>query len=438
MPTPTESSPAPEAAPGPTRVPISLDTVFRLAEEQNAQVGLARERVNEAYAEKCLAQSKWLPDVFVGLAYYRHEGGIQLQEGPLIHSSTGALFSGLEIDSRLDIREITYLQVTAQRKLWQQKGELSKVTSETLLDAATTYIDLLAARTAEAIVREEADKLAELRNQAKAVGDPLFQADVSRLESELEGQNQLLAKLRSQAAAASAKLIYLLQLDPACELVPVDPQLVPFDLIDPNMPPGALVEQALRTGPGVSEMEGLLAMIHENMARSGGATDLMPILEVRMAEGAFGAGPGASSTWDNRWDLGLQARWNLAPYLTRHDRLRAAQAKVNQAHVAYEDLRGKLTAGVHEAHATSVAAKEQIARGSSQIEHAKDSFARGSQRRIDRPTQYPFTDVLLSINSLTRARLGYVAAVSELDKAQVRLMVLLGPGACQGPAMGLR
>ena len=42
---------APETAPaGP--VPISLDTVLRLAQGQNAQVGVARTRVREAFAEK--------------------------------------------------------------------------------------------------------------------------------------------------------------------------------------------------------------------------------------------------------------------------------------------------------------------------------------------------------------------------------------------------
>ena len=48
-------------------------------------------------------------------------------------------------------------------------GELRKVTSETLLEAATTYIDLLAARGAEAIVREENTKLTELLKQALAL-----------------------------------------------------------------------------------------------------------------------------------------------------------------------------------------------------------------------------------------------------------------------------
>src|SRR5438105_4451442 len=46
------AKPAEEAkeAPSVKQIPISLDTVLRLAEEQNAQVGLARARVAESYA----------------------------------------------------------------------------------------------------------------------------------------------------------------------------------------------------------------------------------------------------------------------------------------------------------------------------------------------------------------------------------------------------
>src|SRR5262245_48666777 len=55
---------ATEATPAPVKtvrqVPITLDTVLRLAEEQNRQIALARERVNEACAEKNLAGLSWL------------------------------------------------------------------------------------------------------------------------------------------------------------------------------------------------------------------------------------------------------------------------------------------------------------------------------------------------------------------------------------------
>ncbi|HEY1860184.1 MAG TPA: TolC family protein, partial [Gemmataceae bacterium] len=170
---------APDKLPAPITVaeekakplPISLDAVFHLAEEQNGQIAVARERVTEAYASKDLAAKSWLPDAYVGPAYYRHEGGIQNEDGRLTHSSSGALFGGLEFYSRVDLREAVYTKVNAQRQIWQQKGELTKVTNETLLEAANTYIDLLTARTGEAIAldleKSQQDLLQEVEDLAK-------------------------------------------------------------------------------------------------------------------------------------------------------------------------------------------------------------------------------------------------------------------------------
>src|SRR5262249_29237824 len=140
-----------EAAEATREVPITLDTVLRLAEEQNAQVALARERLNESLTENQIAASARLPQGYARVAYDRQEGGIQNEDGTLTHSSTGALFPGVEIHGELDVREAAFQRANAERKVWQSKGELSRVTNETLLEAANTYIDLLTARRGEAL-----------------------------------------------------------------------------------------------------------------------------------------------------------------------------------------------------------------------------------------------------------------------------------------------
>lgn len=412
-------------------VPVGLDTVFRLAEDQNAQVGIARQRVQEALAEKAVAKYKWLPDLYVGTAFYRHEGGIQNEDGTLTHSSTGALFAGMEIDGVFDVREVAYQQVTAQRRVWQQRGELSRITSETLLDAANAYIDLLAVRSGEIIARDLEVKLRELRDRAQRLAqtEPAARVQVARIQAELEGQQQTVARLKSQAAGLQAKLIYLLGLDPCSELVPVDRQLVPFDAVDATAPLCTLVSQALTNGPGVREMEGLLALIQQSIDRYQGAAKYMPIFELRMAEGAFGAGPGEDWNWDNRWDLGLQARWNLTERFTLKDRQRVNAAKIQQAYLANQDLRAKLTAGVQEARETILNGREQIGHTEQQVKDASEAFdlSRRRVRELQQPTTY--TESLLAIDSLARAQMNYIGAINAYDKAQIRLVILLGPGA---------
>ncbi len=408
-------------------LPISLDTVLRLAEEQNGQIALARERVLEATAEKNVKH--WLPDVYVGTAYYRHEGGIQNEDGTLTHSSMGALFAGLELDSRLDVRDIAYRQVTAERKAWQQQGELSKITSETLLDAAGTYIDLLAARTGEAVARNLEKHLQDLLEYTGRVAkvEPGLEIELVRIRAELNGRRYNSAKLREQAAAASAKLVYLLGLDPAIELLPVDSTIVPIDLVDANVPVNDLIDQSLANGPGIREMEGILNLIQESLDKASGPGRFLPTFEVCMAEGAFGAGPGDRMDWDNRWDLGLRARWNLTELASLKERRQAANSKIQQAHLTYQDLRAKLTAGVTEAHEASRSGREQIRFAEDQVKEAREAHRRSDLRF--KPPRVPNStpgEVLLSLQALGMAQINYLTALREYDKAQLRLLVLTG------------
>jgi outer membrane protein TolC len=417
-----------ETRSGATALPISLDTVLRLAPDRNGQMAGARQRLEEAFAQQALAAKKWLPDLTVGAAYYRHEGGIQDFTGQLIHSSYGSLFAGLEMRGKLDLREAAYQRIDAERKVWQQRGELSKLTSETLLDAAGTYVDLLAARTSEAVSLESEKKLTDLAGLAKTLAkiDPGLHVEVVRISSEIQGQKLMTRKLREGANNAAAKLSYLLSVDPASELVPVDNHMAAFELVNPSQAPQALVAQALAKGPGVRELEGLLTLIDEARAKGAGPGRFIPSLELTMAEGAFGAGPGSQLSWDNRWDLGLHVKWNLTEALTARERRRLADAQNQQAHLNYQDLRGKLTLGVHEAREACQSGKDQMRLGEQQIREAEEAYELSSSRLKENIKGRSPSEVLMAIRGLAGARLGYLQAVRDYDKAQFRLFVLVG------------
>src|SRR5262249_16015833 len=128
---------------------------------------------------------------------------------------------------------------------WQQKGELSRITNENLLDATSTYIDLLTARTGEAIARGLEKDLRDLLPQAEkmAKNEPAAEVEVERIQAEIEARRQNQVKLSAQAEEASAKLVYLLGLDPCALLVPVDKEIVPIELVDVSPGVCSLVEQ---------------------------------------------------------------------------------------------------------------------------------------------------------------------------------------------------
>src|SRR5205823_3788300 len=99
------------------------------------------------------------------------------------------------------------------------------------LDASGTYIDLLTARTGEAIAAKVEKELKDVLDRAEKLAsvETGARVEVSRIKSELSGQQRSMLKLEEQSAATSAKLIYLLGVDPCAELQPVDNRLVPFD-----------------------------------------------------------------------------------------------------------------------------------------------------------------------------------------------------------------
>jgi outer membrane protein TolC len=240
------------------------------------------------------------------------------------------------------------------------------------------------------------------------------------------------------ANAAAAKLVYLLGLDPCTQLVAVDQKLVPIDLI-PNLPTCDLVAQALATGPGVAEMEEILNLIQETIEDNKGPAKYMPVLGLRMAEGGFGAGSGDWLNWDNRWDLGLQARWNLTEFANVKARRRVSSARIQQAHISYQDLRNRLTAGVRASHETIQSGQDIFRFTRSQISHSREAFRLAKSRYTQGQTESKSAiEVLLAIRSLTAAQSNYLGMVRDYDRAQLQLLVLLGgdPGIHGGAGGG--
>ena len=237
---------APSTAPLPANVlTLSLDTVLRLAQDRNGQVQIARLRVEEACARQSLADQHWLPEISVGPSFYRHEGGIQDFNGNLVRSSYGSVFGGVEIRGKLDLREQHVRRIEAERNLVQRRGDLTKLSSEELLAAASVYVDTLAARTGEAVARETEDRLADILVQARKLAaiDPGVRIEAVRAESEMEAHKVLVRRLREQTESARMKMLHSLGLPVTTDVALLD-ELTMFRLIDENQSAEVLVDRA--------------------------------------------------------------------------------------------------------------------------------------------------------------------------------------------------
>jgi outer membrane protein TolC len=202
-----------------------------------------------------------------------------------------------------------------------------------------------------------------------------------------------------------------------------------FHLVDVSPGVDALVGQALSNGPGIRELENIMGVIQSGMDRARGISRLMPNFNVQVGDGVLGAGPNNLMAWAHRFDLAMQARWNLTDAFQTERKRRVAFAQLNQVAWTYEDLRGKLTMGVADARATILYAGGQFNTAEQQILAAKHALSL-SEKRLENPgvaQNVTYTEVMTAQKSVASAQLNYIDLMREYDKAQLRMLLLLGP-----------
>ena len=252
---------------------------------------------------------------------------------------------------------------------------------------------------------------------------------VQTVRAQLAGRRQAISQARQQAEAASAKLAYLLGLGPDVVLVPAEANLKPVELVDAGLPTDALVARGLAAGPGVQELEQMIAVIQSGLDAANSKGRFLPIIEMLSREGGFGAGPDSNMKWDNRWDLGVNMHWDVSQLLTARTKQALGRSQDRAAQLGYRDLQGKLTMGVQEAKSTILGSKDLIRYGSEQVEHAAQTYKLSDLRLKQRVEGSSTDQVLAAIRVLEMANLNSLNAIRSHNKAQVRLMIYMGRAA---------
>src|SRR5262249_28334385 len=143
--------------------------------------------------------------------------------------------------------------------------------------------------------------------------------------------------------------------------------------------------------------------------------------------------------YDNRFDVAVQARWNLTDLLQGERKRQLAMSQMNQVAWTYQELRERLTMGVHEAVQTIQSNGSQFTLAEDQIRGAKKMLDSVKLLKEKTGMDVTYSQVLQAHLNVAKTQLDYVELLREFDKAELRLMILLGPGAkcpvMPGPAL---
>ena len=422
---------------------IDLNTALRLAGVQNPQLMIARQRVVESAALQQLAAAQFLPSLNLGASYDTHTGPLQQSNGNILSVQRSAInvgagagavaagtvsVPGVFLEGNVSDRIYGYL--TARQLVVQRQFASEAVRNQTFLQTTLAYSELLRAEGRRAVaiqVRDEARRVAEL-TAAYANAGQGRQADAQRALTELEYRENDIQGAEGAVLVASARLCFVLNLDPSLRLHPTDAFIVPHPIVPDPTSVTELIALAMLQRPELKERR---AAIREAFLALEGARVLpfSPTILVGFSAGGFGGGSNLVRPlfggFGGRTDFDIMAFWTLQNLGVGN----AALINIGKARLGvtrYQEIAvlDQVRAEVAESYAKTHARYAQI----STAERGVASGTRGFREDLLRieNTVTPALETVDSLRLLARARYSYLDSIVDYDRAQFELFVSLG------------
>lgn len=445
----TEELPPPKVVssgkpPPSDRYPIDLTTALQLAGANNLQIALASERIRQSQARLEGAEAQWLPSLNLGVTYTRHDGRIQDTRGEIIDTSRSAVYVGggpnlgpapltgpagpnPRLFLGLPLADVLFAPLAERQQVRATNAARVATFNDTLLQVASTYLDLVFAQSLVAIADEaiknakELERLVESRVRA-GTAPP---ADGLRAKAELADRQRQQFQAEEAVRVASAELVRLLRLDPAVILFPQEGEPAPLCLVEADTPLPTLLAQGIASRPEMAEHQALVAATVERL-RQEQWRPWFPTVQVGVSAGGFGGGEGSFfGNFGGRTDfdaLLVGELRNLGFGNMALQRERTSQHL--QAHLSAEQIRDTIASQIARAYYQVQFRQRQIEASRTQVNAAAEAvplnfkgITGGDLRAIEGQQ---------AMQTLAFARSQYLSAVIDYNRAQFQLLRALG------------
>ncbi|MFL5329673.1 MAG: TolC family protein [Gemmataceae bacterium] len=448
---PTVEISASEAKVG-NSLPINLATALKLAGARPVDIQIAAQRTQIAAAEVQRAQASWLPNLYFGVQYDRHDGQIQDVSGRVFTTSRSSTFMGAGPVLSLELTDALYGPLVARQRMQAARANEQTAANDSLLSVAESYFSVQQARGELTGASLTTNRMRELVRRAEKLAPGLIPpAEANRARAEMSRREQSLESARERWQTASAELTRLLRLDPLAVVEPAEPPQLMMTLFEPNRTPDELIPVALTTRPELAAEQALVQATLTRLKQEK-IRPLVPSVVFRPAStspsnffagGYFGGGiNGDQRDFGGRTDFDLQLVWELKN-LGAGNRALVNQRRAENEVALLELLRtqDRVASEVVRALAQARSAATRVELAEAGLREAVEAADRsldglGQTRRagelivlVVRPQE-----AVASVQSLAQAYGDYYGAVADSNRAQFRLYRALGqPAQCVMP-----
>src|SRR5262245_16043681 len=127
-------------------LPINLPTALQLANARPLDVALASQRIQVSLAALDRAQVLWLPTIYLGGDYYRHDGQLQDVAGKAFGTSKSTLMYCAGPSAVFAVTDAIFSPLVERQVVRARQADLQTAMNDSLLRVAEAYFNVQQAR----------------------------------------------------------------------------------------------------------------------------------------------------------------------------------------------------------------------------------------------------------------------------------------------------
>ncbi len=429
-------------------LPINLPTALALTNANPIDIQIADERLRTASAQHERAKALWLPNIALGVDYYRHDGQIQDIAGTVFTTSRSSLLLGGGPNAVFSVGEALYAPLAARQMVRAREADVQATRNDVTLQVAEAYFNVQQARGEVAGSVDSLRRAEDLVELTKKVApDFAPSVEVNRAKTEAARRRQAVEAAYERWQVASADLTRILRLEPGTLVEPSEEPALKVELIDPASTLEDMIPIALTNRP---ELAADQAMIQAALARvrQEKVRPYVPNVIVRgvgsqtpgLAGGYFGGGVNDYlGNFGARFSLDMQAVWELQNlgFGNRAAR-REREAESRQALLLLLRTQDRVTAEVVQAHARTRRAANRLKAAEDGVINAVETADKNLKslvpgKRVGEQLVLVIRpqEAVAAVTALDQSYRDYYSAVADHNRAQFQLYRALGhPGQC--------
>jgi outer membrane protein TolC len=437
------------APPGERPLPINLPTALQLAGANPLDIALATQRLRIANAELQRANVLWLPTIYFGGDYFRHDGRLQDVTGNVFDTNKSAFMVGATPNVVFAVTDAIYAPLSARQVVRSRQADVQAARNDALLSVAEAYFLVQQARGELAGAREAARRAEDLVKRIDGLADALSPPfEKNRARTEMARRQQALETAYERWQFASAELNRLLRLSPSALVEPMEAPHLRVDLIELNRAVDDYIPIALVNRPELASQQALvqatLARLKQEKMRP-----LVPSVVIRgaatnpagtLAAGYFGGGVNDSlSNFGLRNTIDFQLLWEFQNLgLGNRAIVRQRKEENEYAVLALFRTQDIVAAEVVQAYAQATRAVNRLRFAEDELKNAA-ATADKALEGLRQTRNIGGTIVLIvrplegvaAVQALDQAYRDYYAAIADANRGQFRLYRAIGqPAEC--------